>query len=172
MNIILTTLEFKNERIHSGNITVKELKIWPGWKEHSGVIATYQWKSQPNVVRKIEIGNDKVVTFKVISEAFNSELNKSSAGATIARLSYENGRVNLYLKPDTQLANVRIADEIARELKIKPDKPNTGEPVEIDKVAFHNVDNIFMTCDQAKSNTFIDSREAETILGARHSMLR
>ena len=166
MNIILTTLEFKNERIHSGNITVKELKIWPGWKEHSGVIATYQWKSQPNVVRKIEIGKDKVVTFKVISEAFNSELNKSSAGVTIASLTYKEGRVNLHLKSDTQLTNLKIADNIARELKIKPDKPNTGEPIEIDKVAFYNVDNIFMTCDQAKSRTFIDSREAETVLAS------
>ena len=166
MNVILTNIDepFKNEKIHSGNITVKELKIWPGWKEHSGVIATYQWKSQPNVVHKIEIGNDKVVTFKVISEAFNTELNESSAGATIARLSYVDGKVILYLKPDTQLFNVKISDEIARELKIKPDRLNTGEPVNIDKIAFHNVDTIFLMCEQAKSSTFIDNREAETVL--------
>ena len=168
MNVTLTNIDepFKNEKIHSGDITVDELKIWPAWKEHSGFIATYQWKSQPNVVRKIEIGNDKVVTFQDISKAFNTELNKSSAGVTIARLSYEKGRVNLSLKPDTQLTNVKIADDIARELKIKPDKPNTGEPIEIDKIAFYNVDNIFMTCDQAKSRTFIDSREAETVLAS------
>ena len=143
-----------------------ELKIWSGWKQHSGVIATYQWKSQPNVVRKIEIGNDKVVTFKVISEAFNKKLNESSAGATIASLTYKEGRVSLYLKLDTQLTNVRMADEIARALKIKPDRANIGELVDVDKVAFHNVDTIFLTCEQAKSHTFIDNREAETILAS------
>ena len=100
-----------------------------------------------------------MITFQDISEAFNTELNRSSAGATIASLSYEKGRVSLYLKPDTQLTNVKIADDIARELKIKPDRSNTGEPAGIDKIALHNVDNIFMTCEQAKSRKFIDSRE-------------
>ena len=166
MNIILTTLEFKNERIHSGNITVKELKIWPGWKQHSGFIATFQWKSQPNVLRKIKIKNDKVITFEDISEAFNSELNKSSAGVTIASLTYENGKVSLYLKPDTQLTNVKIADDIARELKIKPDRSNTGEPVDVDKIAFHNTPNIYLTCEQVKSNTYINSQKAETVLAS------
>ena len=168
MNAILTNLDqpLVSESINRGNIIVDELKVWPGWKKHSGVIATYQWKSQPNVVRKIEIGSRKVVTFKVISEAFNSELNKSSAGVTIARLSHENGRVSLYLKPDTQLTNVKIADDIVRELKIKPDRSNTGEPVDVDKIAFHNTPNIYLTCEQAKSRTFIDSREAETVLAS------
>ena len=144
MNVILTNLHepFKIESIYSGNIIVKELKIWPGWKEHSGVIATYQWKSQPNVLREIKIGNDKVITYKDISEAFNSELNKGSAGATITNLSYKDDKVSLYLKPDTQLANVKISEDIARALKIKPDKTNTGEPVDIDKIFFHNVDSI------------------------------
>ena len=86
---------------------------------------------------QIEIGNDKVITFQDISKAFNSALNKSSAGVTITSLSYENGRVSLYLKPDTQLTNVKIAEDIARELKIKPDKSNIGEPVDIGKIAFH-----------------------------------
>ena len=83
MNIILTSLDepFKNEKIHSGDIVIDELKVWSDWRQHSGFIASYQWKSQPNVVRKIEIGNDKVITFQDISEAFNKELNKSSAGA-------------------------------------------------------------------------------------------
>ena len=168
MNVILTNLDkpLVIESINRGDIVIDELKVWPGWKEHSGVIATYQWKSQPNVVRKIEIGSRKVVTFKVISEAFNSELNKSSAGVTIARLSHENGRVSLYLKPDTQLTNVKIADDIARELKIKPDRSNTGEPVDVDKIFFHNTPNIYLTCNQAKSRTFIDSREAETVLAS------
>ena len=166
MNIILISLDepFKNEKIHSGDITVEELKVWSDWRQHSGFIASYQWRSQPNVVRRIEIGNDKVVTFKTISEKFNTELNKSSAGAIIAKLSYVDGKVILYLKPDTQLFNVKIADDIARELRIKPDRPNTGELVDIEKVAFHNVDAIFMTCEQAKSSTFIDNREAETVL--------
>ena len=166
MNVILTNLDkpLVIESINRGHIVIDELKVWPGWKEHSGVVATYQWKSQPNVVRKIEIGNDKVITFQDISETFNTELNKSSAGVTIASLNYKDGKVSLYLKPDTQLTNVKIADVIARELKIKPDKPNTGEPIEIDKVAFYNVDNIFMTCEQANSNTYINSQRAETVL--------
>ena len=135
MNAILTNLDnpLVHESINRGHIVIDELKVWSGWKQHSGSIATYQWKSQPNVVRKIEIGNDKVVTFKIISEAFNSKLNESSAGATIASLSYKDGRVSLYLKLDTQLTNVKIADEIARELRIKPDRTNVGELVDIEK---------------------------------------
>ena len=168
MNVILTNLDepLVVESINRGDIVVDELEVWSGWRQHSGVIATYQWKSQPNVVRKIKIGNDKVITFQDISEAFNTELNKSSGGTTIARLSYENGRVSLYLKPDTQLTNVKIADDIARELKIKPDKPNTGEPVDVDKIFFHNTPNIYLTCNQAKSNTYINSQRAETVLAS------
>ena len=66
MNVILTSLDapLVSASINRGNITVEELKIWSSWRRHSGIIATYQWKSQPNVVRKIEIGNDKVVTFQ------------------------------------------------------------------------------------------------------------
>ena len=166
MNAILTNLDkpLVIESINRGHIVIDKLKVWPGWKEHSGVIATYQWKSQPNVVRKIEIGNDQVITFQDISEAFNTALNKSSAGVTIASLNYKDGKVSLYLKPDTQLTNVKIADDIARELKIKPDKPNTGEPVDISKIAFHNTPNIYLTCDEAKSNTYINSQRAETVL--------
>ena len=127
MIFILTNIHepFKTESIYIGNIIVNELKIWPGWKEHYGVIANYQWKSQPNVLRKIEIGNDKVVTFKDISEAFNVELNRSSVGPTIASLNCKEGRVTLYLKPETQLTNVKISEDIARELKIKTDRSNT-----------------------------------------------
>ena len=166
MNIILTkpNKPLVSASINRGNITIEELKIWSGWRQHSGLIATYQWKGQSNVVRKIEIGNDKVITFKTISEAFNTELNRSSAGAIIASLTHKEGKVSLYLKPDTQLTNVKIADEIARELKIKPDRSNTGEPVDVDKIALHNVDNIYLTCDQVNSNTFIDSQKAETVL--------
>ena len=124
MNVIFTKLDqpLVHESINHGTITVEELKIWSDWKQHSGFIATYRWKSLPNVVRKIEIGNNKVITFKTISEAFNSELNKGSGGTTIASLTYKEDKVTLYLKPDTQLFNVRIADEIARALKIKPDR--------------------------------------------------
>ena len=168
MNVILTNLDkpLVIESVDRGDIVVDELKVWPGWKEYSGVLATYQWKSQPNVMRKIKMKNDKVITFKDIAEAFNTELNKSSAGVIIASLTHKDGKVTLFLKPDTQLTNVKIADDIARELKIKPDRSNTGELIEIDKIAFYNVDNIFMTCDQAKSRTFIDSREAETVLAS------
>ena len=169
MNVILTNLDepLVSESINRGNIAVEELKIWADWKQHQSVIATYQWKSQPSVVRKIEIEKtDKVITFKTISEAFNSELNKSSAGVTIASLTYKDGKVSLYLKSDTQLFNVRIADDIAREFKIKPDKPNTGEPVDFDKIFFHNTPNIYLTCNQAKSNTYINSQRAETVLAS------
>ena len=167
MNAILTNLNqpLVSASINRGHIVVDELKVWPGWKEHSGVIATYQWKSQPNVMRKIEI-EKKVITFQDISEAFNTELNKSSAGVTIASLNYKDGKVSLHLKSDTQLTNVKIADDIARELKIKPDKPNTGEPVDISKIAFHNTPNIYLTCDEAKSNTFIDSLKSKTCIAA------
>ena len=168
MNVILTNLDesLVSGSINRGHIVVDELKVWPAWKEHSGVIATYQWKSQPNVVRKIEIEKDKVITFQDISKAFNTELNKSSAGVTIASLTHKEGRVSLYLKPDTQLTNVKIADDVARKLKIKPDKPNTGEPIEIDKIFFHNTPNIYLTCNQAKSNTYINSQRAETVLAS------
>ena len=168
MNAILTNLDnpLVHESINRGHIVIDELKVWSDWRQHSDFIAEYQWKSQPNVVRKIKIKNDKVITFQDISEAFNKELNKSSAGATIASLTYKEGRVTFYIKPDTQLFNVKIADDIARELRIKPDRPNTGELVDVDKIALHNVDTIFLTCEQAKSNTFIDNREAETILAS------
>ena len=168
MNVILTNLDnpLVHESINRGHIVIDELKVWSDWRQHSGFIAEYQWKSQPNVVRKIKIKNDKVITFQDISEAFNTELNKSSAGAIIASLSYKDDRVTLHIKPDTQLFNVRMVDDIARELRIKPDRPNTGELVDADKIAFHNVDTIFLTCEQAKSNTFIDNQEAETILAS------
>ena len=90
---------------------------------------------------------------------------------SIASLTHKEGKVTLYIKPDTQLFNVKIADDIARELRIKPDRPNTGELVDVNKIAFHNVDTIFMTCDQAKSRTFIDNREADTIL-SEHAIQR
>ena len=88
--VLLTNIDepFKTESIYRGKIIVKELKVWPGWKEHSGVIATYQWKSQPN----------------------------------------------------------------------------TGEPVDADKTAFYNTPNIYLTCRQVNSNTFVDSQKAETVL--------
>ena len=81
MNVILTNIDepFKNEKIHSGDITVDELKIWPElertlWRHRNLPVEelNQMWS------RKIEIGNYKVVTFKVISEAFNKELNESS----------------------------------------------------------------------------------------------
>ena len=110
------------------------------------------------------IGNDKVITFAEISEAFNVDLNRGSAGVTIASLKYKDSRVNLYIKPDTQLTNVKISEDIARELKIKPDRSNTGEPIDNNKIAFHNTPNIYLTCDQADCNTFIDSRNSKTVL--------
>ena len=166
MNVILTNLDkpLIIESVDRGDIVVDELKVWPGWKEYAGVLATYQWKSQPNVVRRIKMKNDKVITFEDIAEAFNTDLNRSSGGTTIASLTHKEGKVTLFLKPDTQLTNVKIADDIARKLKIKPDRSNTGELIEIDKIAFHNTSTIYLTCDQANSNTFVDSQKAETVL--------
>ena len=67
------------------------------------------------MLRKIEIGNDKVITFKTISEAFNVGFNKSSAGPAIANLGCKEDRV--YLRFDTQPGNLKISDHIAREIE-------------------------------------------------------
>ena len=168
MNAILTNLDkpLIIESINHGHIVIDDLKVWPGWKEHSGVVATYQWKSQPNVIHKIEIGNDKVITFQDISEAFDTALNSSSGGITIASLNYKDGKVNLFIKPNTQLINVKIAEYIAKELRIAADKTNIGEPIDVNKIAFHNTSATYLICDQVNSNTYINSQRAETCITA------
>ena len=65
--------------------------------------------------------------------------------------SHKNGKVNLYVKDDTQLSNLKISDDIAKVLKIKGNTSNSGEPVDVDKIAFSNTKNVFLVCDQIDS---------------------
>ena len=85
------------------------------------------------------------------SRLFNEQLNISAAGDLVATLSHKNGKVNLYVKDDTQLSNLKISDDIAKVLKIKGNTSNSGEPVDVDKIAFSNTKNVFLVCDQIDS---------------------
>lgn len=134
-----------------GSITPLELKVWPGWKRHSGVIATYSWKSKPRTTISVHLKGDKTHTFNTIASLFNEQLNRTAGGDPIATLSYKDGKVNLYVKNDTQLSNLKISDDIAKELKIKGNTSNSGEPVDVDKIAFNNTKNVFLACDQIDS---------------------
>ena len=116
-----------------GSITLLELKVWPGWKRHSGVIVTDVWKSKPRTKLSVPLKNDKTYTFDMIARLFNEQLNKSAAGDPVATLSHKDGKVNLYVKDDTQLSNLKISEDIAKFLKIKGDTP-----VDVDKIAFKN----------------------------------
>ena len=80
-----------------------------------------------------------------------NELNISAAGDPVATLSHKDGKVNLYVKDDPQLSNLEISDDIAKVLKIKGNTSNTGEPVDVDKIAFNNTKNVFLVCDQIDS---------------------
>ena len=55
------------------------------------------------------------------------------------------------MKYDTQLSNLKISEDIAKVLKIKGNTSNTGEPVDVDKIAFNNTKNVFLVCDQIDS---------------------
>ena len=145
-----------------GSITPLELKVWPGWKRHSGVIATYVWKSKPRTKLSVPLKNDKTYTFDMIARLFNEQLNISAAGDPVATLSHKDGKVNLYVKDDTQLSNLKISEDIAKVLKIKGDTSNTGEPIEFDKIAFNNTKNVFLVCDQINS-TLINNRDSNTV---------
>lgn len=134
---------------YCGSITPLELKVWPGWKRHSGVIATYAWKSKPKTTITISLKDDKTYTFDMIARLFNEQINQAAGGDPIATLSYKDGKVNLYVKDNTQLSNLKISDDIAKELKIKGN--NSGEPVDVDKIAFNNTKNVFLACDQIDS---------------------
>ena len=133
-----------------GSITPLEIKVWPGWKRHSGVIATYSWKSKPKTTLSEPLRDDKTYTFDTISRIFNEQINRGAyPDDPVATLSYKDGKVNLYVKDDTQLSNLKISDDIAKELKIKGS--NSGEPVDVDKIAFNNTKNVFLVCDQIDS---------------------
>ena len=145
-----------------GSITLLELKVWPGWKRHSGVIVTDVWKSKPRTKLSVPLKNDKTYTFDMIARLFNEQLNISAAGDPVATLSHKDGKVNLYVKDDTQLSNLKISEDIAKVLKIKGDTSNTGEPIEFDKIAFNNTKNVFLVCDQINS-TLINNRDSNTV---------
>ena len=87
----------------------------------------------------------------MIARLFNEQLNISAAGDPVATLSHKDGKVNLYVKDDTQLSNLKISEDIAKVLKIKGNTSNTGEPVDVDKIVFNNTKNVFLVCDQIDS---------------------
>ena len=69
---------------------------------------------------------------------------------SLSHRNRQDGKVNLYVKDDTQLSNLSSKD-IAKVLKIKGNTSNTGEPVDVDKIAFNNTKNVFLVCDQIDS---------------------
>lgn len=168
MNVILTSLEpFQNDTLNSGTIKVEELSIWPGWTEHpdTNLLAEYSWKNSPDVIRTIEL-DPGVNTFREISHKFNRIINAGASNVigAIAGLAYKDHRVNLFIKPGTQLASLRIADYIAEKFKIKPDSSNLGNPVDIDSIMFYNAKNLHFTCVQANDQCYLNSRESPTLL--------
>ena len=66
---------------------------------------------------------------------------------SLSHRNRQDGKVNLYVKDDTQLSNLSSKD-IAKVLKIKGNTSNTGEPVDVEKIAFNNTKNVFLICDQ------------------------
>ena len=132
------------------SITPLELKVWPGWKRHSGVIATYIWKSKPRTKLSVPLKDEKTYTFDTIARLFNKQLNIIAAsGDPVATLSHKDDKVNV--NNDTQLSNLKISTDIAKVLKIKGNTSNTGEPVDVDKIVFNNTKNVFLVCDQIDS---------------------
>ena len=130
------------------SITPLELKLLPGWKRHSGVLATYVWKSKPRTTLRVPLKDGKTYTYDTIARLFNEQLNISASGDPAATLSYKDSKVNLYVKDDTQLSNLKISEDIAEVLKIKCNTSNSGEPVDVDKIAINNTKNVSLVCDQ------------------------
>ena len=87
----------------------------------------------------------------MIARLFNEQLNISAAGDPVVTLSHKDGKVNLYLKDDTQLSNLEISDDIAKVLKIKGNTSNIGDVNNVNKIAFINTKNVFLVCDQINS---------------------
>ena len=80
-----------------------------------------------------------------IAGFFNEQLNISAAGDPVATLSYKDGKVNFSVKYNTQLFNLKISEDIKKVLNIKCNTSNSGEPVDVDKIAFNNTKNIFLS---------------------------
>ena len=55
------------------------------------------------------------------------------------------------MKDDIQLSNPKTSEDIAKVLKIKKNTSKSGEPVDLDKIAFDNTKNIFLVRDQIDS---------------------
>ena len=64
-----------------GSITPLELKVWSGQKRHSGIIATYAWKSKPRTTISVPLKDDKTYTFDTLARLFNEQLNEDIAKA-------------------------------------------------------------------------------------------
>ena len=78
-----------------GSITPLELKVWPGWKHHFGVIATYVLKSKPRTTFSVPFKDEKNYTLDTIARLLNEQLNISAACDPVAVLSHKDGKVNL-----------------------------------------------------------------------------
>ena len=104
------------------------------------------------------------INVESIARLFNKQLNIIAAsGDPVATLSHKDDKVNV--NNDTQLSNLKISTDIAKVLKIKGNTSNTGEPVDVDKIAFNNTKNVFLVCDQIDS-TLINNRDLNTVTAA------
>ena len=99
----------------------------------------------------VPLKDDKTYTFDTIARLFNEQFNISAAGDPDATLSYKDGKVNLYVKEETQLFNLKISEDIAKVLKIKGNTSNIGDVNNVNKIAFINTKNVFLVCDQINS---------------------
>ena len=48
-----------------GSITPIELKVWPGWKRHSGFIVTYVRKSKPRTSIRVPLSKTAKLTLLI-----------------------------------------------------------------------------------------------------------
>ena len=128
-----------------GSTIPLELKVWPGWNVIPALIATYIWKSKSRNTFSVPLKDDKTYTLDTIAGFFNEQLNISAAGYPVATLSYKDGKVNFSVKYNTQLFNLKISEDIKKVLNIKCNTSNSGEPVDVDKIAFNNTKNIFLS---------------------------
>ena len=99
----------------------------------------------------VPLKDDKTYTFDTIARLFNEQFNISAAGDPDATLSYKDGKVNLYVKEETQLFNLKISEDIVKVLKIKGNTSNIGDVNNVNKIAFNNTKNVFLVCDQINS---------------------
>ena len=130
MNVILTNLD-NPARSKTKAFTSRKYRhrraqnLVQAGKQHSGVIAELPMEEpNPTWCAKFQNWKRQSGHFQRPSRKdFNTELNKSSAGAIDCEIeSRRTAESASTLKSDTQLTNVKIADDIARELRIKPDR--------------------------------------------------